>query len=144
MPVIFDYNSWALRFPEISNWVNATLATMYWQEATMLCDNTATSPISDVVQRAILLNLLTSHIAALNAPLGGQASPNLVGRISDATEGSVTVRAQMDMPPGSAQYYAQTKYGSQYWAATAQYRSARYIAAPVRNFQPYGSFLGQQ
>jgi hypothetical protein len=144
MNSVFVYSDWAARYPELANWVNANLAGMFFLEATLYCDNTATSPISDVTQRTMLLYMLTSHICQINASLGGQASSNLVGRISDATEGSVTVRAQMDMPPGSAQWYNSSKYGASFWSATAQYRSARYIAAPVRNFQPYGSFLGQQ
>lgn len=140
----FVYNDWAARYPELATWVTPTLAGLYFTESTLYLDNTATSPVADVIQRTMLLYMLTSHIAALNARLNGQDSSALVGRISDATEGSVTVSAQMDMPAGSAQWFNSSKYGAAWWSATAQYRMARYIQAPVRSFQPYGSFLGQQ
>lgn len=141
---VFVYSDWAARYPELANWITANLAGMFFLEATLYCDNTATSPISDVTQRTMLLYMLTSHIAQLNAALGGQPSSNLVGRISEATQGSVTVSAQMDVPPGSAQWYAQTKYGSAFWSATAQYRAARYLLAPVHSFRPFGAYLGRQ
>jgi len=137
--VTFSYTDWNARYPELGVWVGASTAQLYFNEATLYLDNTLTSPVVDIEQRTPLLYMLTAHIAQLNAPLGGQPSSPLVGRISDATEGSVTVRAQMDMPPGSPQWYSQTKYGSAYWAATAQYRMMRYSVGPQRNFQPYGS-----
>jgi len=111
---------------------------MYFTEAGMYLDNTPTSPVSDIPTRTMLLYMLTSHIAALNAPLNGQASSPLVGRISNATEGSVSVRTEMESMPGSSQWYNQTKYGAAFWQATLQYRQARYIPAVPRNFQPYG------
>ena len=137
--VVFVYADWAARYPELAVWVGAPAAQMYFNEATLYLDNTATSLVADVTQRTMLLYMLTSHIAQINAAQGGQAASPLVGRITDATEGSVTVRAEMKYPEGSAQWYQQTKYGSAYWAATTQYRTMRYLPAPVRNFQPYGA-----
>ena len=136
--VSFSYSAWSARYPELGAWVTPTLAAMYFAEAGIYCDNTDTSLIVDATMRTVLLYQLTSHIAALNAPLNGQPSSPLVGRVSGATEGSVSVQVQMDMPPGSAQWYNSTKYGAAYWAATAQYRAARYIPGPRPNFQPYG------
>jgi hypothetical protein len=137
-PVIFNYSNFALRYPEIVPYCNSDLAGMYFTEATMLLDNTANSPIQDVPLRASLLNLLTAHIAALNAPLNGQASSPLVGRISEATEGSVTVKAEMLAAPGSAQWFNSTKYGAQYFQMTLPFRSARYAVGPRRSFMPVG------
>ena len=84
----------------------------------------------------MLLNMLTAHIAALNAPLGGQPSSPLVGRVSNATEGTVTVATDNQYPPGSVQWYQQTKYGAAFWAASAQYRTAIYAPGPRRSFEP--------
>ena len=128
--VVFDYSLWSLRYPELSASVKATLAGAYFTEATLFLDNTDASRVTDLGQRAMLLNMLTAHIAALNAPMGGQPSSPLVGRISTATEGSVTVNATMDLPPGSAQWFAQTKYGASFWAATAIYRTMLYVPSP--------------
>jgi hypothetical protein len=106
----------------------------------MLLDNTISSPVQDIAQRTMLLNLLTAHICQLRQPLNGQPSSPLVGRISEATEGSVTVKAEMIAAPGSAQWYNQTKYGAQYWQMTLPFRSARYATGPRRSFMPVGAF----
>ena len=128
--VVFDYSLWSLRYPELSASVKATLAGAYFTESTLFLDNTNNSRVTDLGQRAMLLNMLTAHIAALNAPMNGQPSSPLVGRIATATEGSVTVNATMDLPPGSAQWFAQTKYGAAFWAATAIYRTMLYVPGP--------------
>lgn len=136
--VVFNYSNFALRFPELVPYCNSTLAGMYFDEATGLLDNTPCSPVKCTSRRATLLNLLTAHICALNAPLGNQPSSPLVGRISQATEGSVTVQTELNVAPGSAQYFAQTKYGISYWQQVLPFRSARYALGPRRVFSPVG------
>lgn len=123
--VVFDYGMWLLRFPEFAS-VSQPLAQEYFDDACDLLNNTPCSIVQDLSKRARFLNLLTAHIAQLNAALNGQPSSPLVGRIANASEGSVSVQTQMDMPPGSAQWFNQTKYGAQYWQATLPYRTARY------------------
>jgi hypothetical protein len=138
--VTFDYGAWSARYPELSSSVAQPLAQQYFNEAGLYCDNTASSPIRDDSvggQRSVLLNMLTAHIAALNAPINGQAPSPLVGRISNATEGSVSVQTQNDYLPGTVQWYQQTKYGSAYWAATSAYRTMRYIPGRPRTMDPY-------
>lgn len=128
--VAFNYPLWAVRYPELSTTVAEPLAQAYFNEAQLYLDNTACSKVTDDSvggQRNILLNMITAHIAALNAPLNGQPASPLVGRISGAGEGSVNVQVQNDYPPGSPQWYQQTKYGAAFWAATVGYRTARYI-----------------
>lgn len=120
--VAFDYATWSARYPELSASVSEATAQTYFAEAGFYCDNSATSPVSDEAARLVLLNMVTAHIAALNAPIDGQASSPLVGRISQATEGSVTVQTDNQYPPGTVQWWQQTKYGAAFWAATAQYR----------------------
>jgi Protein of unknown function (DUF4054) len=136
--VVFDYSAWAARYPELASSVSQSLAQQYFNEAQLYCDNTPCSVIRDLCIRALLLNMVTAHIAALNAPLDGQPSSPLVGRINSATEGSVSVGTQLDMPPGSAQWYAQTKYGLAFWQATAQFRAMRYVPGPVPPVNPWG------
>ena len=135
---IFTYLLWSQIFPELALWTNAAQAQQYWTEATMLLDNSPCSPVKNIDQRTMLLNLLTAHICALRQPLGGQPSSPLVGRISQATEGSVTVQTEMNFAPGSAQYFNQTKYGAQFWQMTLPFRSARYAPGPRRIFNPIG------
>lgn len=93
----------------------------------MYLNNTDNSRVSDVGQRGVLLNMLTAHIAALNSGVNGNAPSGLVGRISSASQGSVSVSADMGPTTNSEAWYQQTKYGAAYWQATAPYRTAIYV-----------------
>lgn len=134
--VTFNYNAWIARYPEFgpsgSQPVDSTLAQLYFDEAGLYLENVNVSVISSIAQQSQLMNMLTAHIAALNAAQsGGGGSSPLVGRVSSATEGSVSVSSENDYPPGTPQWYQQTKYGAAYWAATIQYRTMHYIPGPV-------------
>jgi len=128
--VAFDYTYWSARYPELASSVAQATAAAYFFEAGLYCDNTAMSPVHDDSvggERYLFLHMLTAHIAALYAPLGSQPSSTLVGRISNASQGSVSVQTQLDVPAGSAQWFAQTKYGLSFWQASARYRRFRYV-----------------
>src|SRR6201999_4036529 len=77
-----------------------------------------------------LLSLLTAHITALKDGSNGQPPPGIVGRVDKATEGSVSVSADMGTMAYGQAYYMQTQWGALYWQATARYRTMRYIPAP--------------
>lgn len=138
--VIFSYSTWAVRYPELSASVSQPLAQEFFNEAQLYCDNTPCSVIRDLTQRATLLNMMTAHIAALNAPIGGQPASPLVGRISNASEGTVSVQVQNDYAAGTVQWFQQTKYGSAFWAATTQFRSMRYVPSRVPVANPWGRY----
>ncbi|KWU25595.1 hypothetical protein AS149_29810 [Burkholderia cenocepacia] len=62
----------------------------------------------------------------------------MVGRILSATEGSVSVSTEMNVPAGSAQWFNQTPCGAAFRAATTAYRMMRYVTVPPsRNMDPY-------
>jgi hypothetical protein len=165
-PVTFDYAWFQRKYPTIAEWCSPDDARGYFDIACVFCDNSdaggATpawspldiivfdyygypgsrwhgSPVTDIPTRQRLLGMLTAHIATLFAPLNGQPSPSLVGRISSASEGSVSVSVDIPQVPG-AEWYTQTKYGFMYWAATARYRSFRYVPGrqPFRQFNRPG------
>lgn len=143
-PVAFDYPLWAASYPELASSVTPTTAEAYWGMAAIYLPNTAGSLVRDNApggQRAVLLNMLTAHIAKLNAPINGEAPSDLVGRISAASEGGVSVTAEMPGTTPNAAWFMQTKYGAQYWQATAQYRTMRYRAGPrpYLGVGPYGA-----
>ena len=146
--VTFSYSQWIARYPEFDpnntasvQPVNSTLAQEYFNEATLYQSNNGASPVCDAATASLLLNMLTAHIAFLNAAnLSGTAAPNIVGRISNASEGSVSVGTDNQYPPGSPQWFQQTKYGAAWWQATAQYRTWRGIRGPVA--RPAFSGLG--
>ena len=142
MTVAFDYTAWTAAFPEMAN-VSSPQASMYFSFATLYFDNAGWP--SSLPQAPTLLNLLTAHIAFLFSPRDAQGNPSstgtvpppaLVGRISSATEGSVTVQAEYESNAGSPsqEWYAQTRYGAAYWAAISQFvtSGATYMAGNQR------------
>lgn len=126
--VAFDPVLFVARYSEFRD-VTSPLLGMYFDEATMYLNNTDSSRVSDVAQRAVLLNMLTAHIAALNGSgIKGNGAPGIVGRINSASEGSVSVNAEYATPANGTQaWYQQTQYGVAYWAATARYRTMQYV-----------------
>lgn len=139
----FDYDAFAIRFPEFDE-LGMERVKAYWDEANIFLKNDATSPIA-WAQRGPILNLMAAHIAALNAAaLPGQlaSSGGLVGRISSASEGSVSVSLE-PMGTGSSALGAwlnQTRYGSLLWAMLQRYLVARYIPGrqPYLGVRPFG------
>jgi hypothetical protein len=133
--VVFDYNAWVTRYPEFAvggaQPVAESLATAYFNEATLYQANNGAGPVRDSTTQSMLLNMLTAHIASLNAAINSAPAPNIVGRINSASEGSVSVGSENLYPPGTPQWYQQTKYGAAWWAATAQFRTMRYRPGPV-------------
>lgn len=132
----FDYDSFAIRFPEFEE-VTMERVRGFWDEANIFLKNDPTSPIA-WRQRGPILNLMTAHIMALNAAVvPGQiaSAGGLVGRISSATEGSVSVSLEPLGTDSSAlgAWLGQTRYGNQLWAMLQRYLVARYYPGA----QPY-------
>jgi hypothetical protein len=106
--------------------------------ATAQLSNTASSRVQDANFRLSLLYLLTAHITKLLNGEATEPATGLVGRVSDASEGSVSATAEWDAKSGPSQpYYLQTVYGTMYWQNTAQYRTAKYVPARQGNCDPY-------
>lgn len=127
--VTFDYATWAAQFPALGKTTNEATATSYFGFAGLFLNNTAMSQIVDVTVRAPILNLITAHIAVLFGNGANGPSP-LVGRINQATEGSVSVSAELAGMGKNEAWWTQTPYGIMAWQAMAPWRTARYIAAP--------------
>jgi len=117
----FDLSLFYARYPEFAN-VDADLLFAYFDEAGFYLNNTDSSPVVNVTQRLTLLNMIVAHLSALNS---ANAS-GLVGRVSSATQGSVSVTADMGPVTNSQAWYLQTKYGAAYWAATRPFRTFLY------------------
>lgn len=136
--VSFNYQAWIGRYPEFAN-ISEPMAVGFFNEAQLYYNNQGWP--GSLPNALTLLNMLTAHIAWLYAPrddsnnpasTGQNASP-LVGRISNASEGSVSVQTELtssDSP--SRDFFAQTKYGLSYWQATLNFRVAHYRARPTR------------
>ena len=128
--VVFNPVAFKARYPEFSAVANATLGA-YFTEATMYLSNADNSPVQNITRRAILLNMITAHVAALGGALSADGRPLPVGRVSQASEGSVSAGLEY-MAPGTQAWYVQTQYGAAFWQATSSLRSFRYQPCPTR------------
>lgn len=141
---VFEYAAWAARYPQIAASVDEALATLYFNEATLYLSNDDCSLVQDVARRLTLLNMITAHIAMLNAVIGGVVPSGLVGQILKATEGTVSVDVA---PVGSgnsalAAWFSQTAPGFQFWAVTANLRTMHYRPGPRPSFEPFPYYGG--
>lgn len=141
-PVIFDFATWTAMFPEFSA-LSQPQGQAYFYRASGQCANACSNPMFGDGVLPYRLYLLTSHYAWLSCPKDDNGNPAatgspasaLVGRISSATEGSVTVQTEVDMGTDVSAWEAeltQTKYGLEYLAKLAPYRTAVYLANPTR------------
>lgn len=140
--VVFDPFAFKVRYPEFNAIPNPTLGA-YFLEAEQYLNNKPTSPVPCISRRVILLNMLVAHIAALGGALtpSGQAAP--VGRVADATEGSVSVSLDyMPATAGSGAWFNQTQYGAAFWQATSSLRGFRYVPRFAQAFVP-NRFIGR-
>lgn len=137
--VTFDPAAFKLRYPEFSS-LDDALFQQYFTQATIYLDNTDCSRVSDLAVRAMLLNMLVAHIAFLYSGANGQSPSGLVGRIDSASEGSVSVHAEMPGVNANSAWYMQTKYGADYWNATAPFRTFQYISGHSPSNYPYGYY----
>lgn len=140
--VTFNYQNWAATFPQFSPALNETQVTgLILPIAEVYCRNDGGGPVSKAETQTVLLNLMVAHCAQLmfgpnGTGITGTGGTQLVGRISDATEGSVSVSADFPSTPNNA-WFLQTEFGAMFWAATAAYRTMRYIPGPRRCFNPW-------
>lgn len=133
--VTFDYLAWSGLYPEFGATVNEPQAQQYFNLATLYVDNTACSlvPFSSASGNPIrgpILDMMTAHMAQLMAGSSIQPAGPLVGRISDVSEGSVSVSTDVTGLPGTAVWFAQTRYGLNAWQAMAPFRTGMFIPPP--------------
>src|ERR1019366_68151 len=137
--VAFDYPVWAAAYPELSGNLPVGQAQSYFLIGQLYLDNSSCSAVTDLGIRSALMNMLVAHLAAMFNGVNGEKPSELVGRISAATQGSVSVTAEYAIPPSaSAAWFTQTKYGAAYWQATSIYRRFSYVPGPQPFFQPRG------
>lgn len=96
--------------------------------AEVLLKNTCCSRVVDANKRQTLLYLLVAHIATL---FDLNPTPAPVGRLSDATEGSVSASFDFGTITPNQAWYLQTQYGAMFWTMTAAFRTFLYVPAPL-------------
>ena len=126
----FSFPAFVAQYPEFSG-VSGSVAQGWWNQAGLYNANDGSGPVQDMPTQQMLMNMLTAHVGCLAGFLNadGQPNPTIVGRIVDATQGSVTVHTEMDRntKPESSAWFYQTQYGATWFQATRLYRSARYL-----------------
>lgn len=134
--VQFDYPSWIALFPQF-NYLGPTQVTAYFNLATAFNRNDGGGPVTSPQLQSTLLNLATAHLVQLFAPKAdGQAPAPIVGRINSASQGSVSVGAEMPSTPNAA-WWNQTPFGAAYWQVSAPFRTMRYLPGPFKPVEPW-------
>ncbi len=126
--VTFVPSAFKVLYPQFATVADAAL-TLNFSLSELFLNNSCRSVVMDANRRETLLNLLVAHITQLFNGVNGQIPGGLVGRISDAAEGSDSVSAAFPENPNGA-WFNQTPFGAMYWAATAPYRTFRYVPPP--------------
>lgn len=120
---------------------DATLEA-YFELASIWLRNDGTGRVKSVKLQTQLMYMVTAHLTQLFSGPDGNDPSGLVGRISSATEGSVTVATEMEGNINSA-WFNQTPYGAAFWQATAAFRSfPAYLPGPTRFGNGIGTFGG--
>lgn len=122
--VIFNVEKFKKLYPRFT--LSDEQLEMFFTKASMILNNTDCSCVKSLVDREMLLYLLVAHFAALQVRI--DSGNDSVGRVSSASEGSVSVSLDYGASSNSEKWYTQTPYGAEYWQLTAQYRSGLYIA----------------
>ena len=123
--VVFDPAAFKVVFDEFATVPDAKLNYYFNLAATTILDNSENACIL-LAERTILFDLLVAHQAELKKRIE-EGNSGLVGRISSASEGSVSISTDYQIQGNTAQWYNQTPYGAQYWAMTAKDRTFTYV-----------------
>lgn len=142
-PVTFVYADFIAAYPIFSALSEPMMQNYFDMSDAFFENNTCNFAFSTGITRMTrLAYMVTAHIAWLFSPKDvngnpaatGNSQPGPVGQITSASQGSVSVGMAEAAKGGNelAAWYAQTSYGLMYWQATAQFRTARYLANPTR------------
>lgn len=124
---VFNPDDFKLAFPQFKNLTNEQLDWFFNTAEGDLLDNSVTSCIS-VKTRKKLFYFLVAHLAELQGRIDNGNS-GIVGRISSATEGSVSTSIDYNMGSGALeQWLKQTPYGASFYALSARFRVALWVA----------------
>lgn len=140
-PVTFVYADFIAMWGEFAG-VSEPQMENYFTLAGSYFGNETANPafLTGVPNMTRISYMATAHIAWLMAPRDsngnpsstGAMSPQTVGQVTNASEGSVSV-GLASVASGKnelAAWWAQTRYGLMFWQATAQFRQAQYLALP--------------
>lgn len=138
---MWNYGAFQVQYPVFAAAPPEPTLEAYFDMASIWLRNDGTGPVRKVTVQTWLMNMLVAHLTQLfNGPDGTGDGAGIVGRISSATEGSVTVATEMEASLSSA-WFNQTPYGATFWQATAAWRTfPRYMPGQTRFGNGIGTF----
>src|ERR1700722_8507486 len=136
--VVFDPVAFAQLYPAFSNTLAAVLNNNFVL-AQLFLSNTCCSVVADAPTRSTLLNLIVAFITLqLNGNKTQPAQTSLVGRISEASEGTVRGSLQFASSMNDTEaFWSQNQYGEMFWQASLVYRLATYVP-PCDLYEDFG------
>lgn len=143
--VSFVYADWIAAFPQFTSIPQGTVTGIILPIAQLYLRNDGGGPVCDAATQTALLNLIVAHVAQLLWGVNGQPPSPVVGRLSSATEGSVSVATEFPMTANSA-WFQQTPFGAAFWQATAAFRLGVYVPGSLPQYSntlwPFGGAWG--
>ncbi len=129
-----DYAVFIAQFIAFASLTQAQITAAYAEALATLSSqitNLTGDPAIDQIN-AIRMNYATAHLLAILYGENGNPPSGIVGRVDDATQGSVHVHADMGTMGQGAVWWNQTVYGARFWALTEPLRRLSYVPQ-VRN-----------
>lgn len=124
---VFNPSDFKAAYPQFAKYTDEQL-NWFFKVAEHYVDNSEASCFS-LEEREIMFFFLVAHLAELQNRIDNGNS-GIVGRISSATEGSVSTSIDYNMGSGALeQWLKQTPYGASFYAFAAKYMTALWVAA---------------
>lgn len=125
--VTLDVAEWKSKYEQYNALTDQQVKDLFYAATTCL-ENTTQSVIADEDKRKYFLYLLTAHFAYLFYvdANGNGGMTGMVGRLSSASEGSVSVGSEISSAPLNVEFFLQSPYGFTFWQATKIYRMGFY------------------
>lgn len=134
-----DLAAFRLAYPAFAaNPSDATLQAYFALAGEVWLRNDGTGRVKSVPLQTQLMYMLLAHVTQLFSGPDGTTPSAVVGRLSNTSEGSVSVALEY-ASTNNSQWFDQTPYGAAFWSATAAYRSfPAYVPGPTR----FGNGIG--
>ena len=130
---VLDIPAFRLAYPAFAtNPADPVLEAYFALAGEVWLRNDGTGRVKSVPLQTQLMYMLLAHVTQLFSGPDGTNPSSVVGRLSNTTEGSVTVALEY-ASTNNSQWFDQTPYGASFWQATAAFRSfPRYVPGPTR------------
>ena len=144
----FSYSDWIALFPQFgvttpgyTALTESQVTDVILPLAEQYCQGVLCATQNKPALQTQFLNLMVAHIAQLLFGSSNQPLSGLVGRVTDASQGSVSVSVEFPTTPDNA-WFLQTTYGALFWQLSLPFRLGRYVPKPTPQPQFGGGYRG--